>query len=1146
MNIKCYVHNTCLFLFIVLLILLLIYSCNYNDNSKIYFALAGPLSGKSFSSGEAYLKGASLYIDEINEQGGINGRKIILNTYDDQNNNILAGQKALEIADNQRAMGVIGHHFSSCSIAGGKVYQQFGIPAVTPTSTNVNVTLNNPWYFRLSFHDRFQARFLANYAVKILRFKNCLVISEKQTYGAFIAEIFVDTFRNLDGTIINHYIFDTTESNINEQIDHIVQSLNKIDADKYLIFIASHIPEGVQFIRKIRNNNNQQFILLPDAFAGKEFASKLTGFPEEQLNPGCLTNNIYVASPFFYDTANKYSQIFKQKYIEKYHQEPDWRAAFSYDAAKLLCHAIQKQNITGSQSVLKEERQRVRDFLVSLNNSKLGIDGLTGKTWFDSNGDAAKPLAIGSFYHQNLVSSFTQLKPVNQSYYKEELQKKIAKGTVIQVDNTYMYRTNVIYTGININSIEELDLNEQIHTIDFYIWFKFKGSIDVQEIQFLNAVKPVQLGDPVQNESVNGEQYERYHVNAQFYMNTTNMFMEPGSNLLGFSFRHLQKNTHYLNFVSDIYGMNAQTNETMLKSLNRPLSILSNMDYYASRILFYSDITNINAFGSPRYLPESNNGSIEYSCYNFFIQINENQKSFRRVTWNFYLNSICTIIAIILILSSIGIFNTFVIEFPRLSWFIQLLLGYMLLISSEPLLLALKEIYNDLFYFKIIKNMYDIFWWITPAIFINLAIKRFVWIPLEENTGRKIPKIVTNSVVFLVYLLTSFGIIAYVFDQKLTSLLATSGVLAMIIGLAIQVNISNIFSGIVINIEQPFRIGDWIKIDHKYKGKVIDITWRTTRILTPQGNILSFPNGYTSESPINNYCFPDKYIWVKIVVHVSPEYPPEKIEKICIDAVLSIDGLVKEKPPIVRFELSDWSANYVILFCIDDYENKFKYKSMAFRRIWTHLNRIGIEPAIKKQEIHVFKGAKNRGEAALNPIAILQEIDIFMLFPEEVKKDLSLKMHKKTYQPEEAIIKQGEPGDSLFIVVEGSVSVRIKIDNKQVEVDRMGANAFFGEMALLTGEPRTASIVAITECILYEITKNDISPLLSQYPEIIDILSKELTRRTLNRQMKKDKYNEENADKDALNKSFFSKISNFFSLNKQNYELSDSAIDTHE
>ena len=1134
---------------IVILLLFSIFSCNSKDNSSITIALVGPLSGKSSSSGEAYLKGANLCIDEINQQGGIHGKKIILKPYDDQNKAELAKQKALEIADNQLAIGVIGHHFSSCSIAGGNIYKQYGIPAITPTSTNEKVTLNNPLYFRLTFNDRFQARFLANYASKVFNYKYCTLISEKKPYGTFISKNFRETFQELGGIIKGQYIFDAKENNINEQIDHIVQSIMMNNSSEYtdknsFIFIASHIPEGIQFIKKIRSSNNNQMILLPDAFAGKEFASTISSFPEEQMNPGFYSKNIYVASPFFYDTANKLAQVFKQKYIEKYQHEPDWRAAFAYDATQLLCHAVKKQKITGKESILQEERKAVRNYLLSINNPKLGIDGLTGKTWFDSNGDATRPLSIGTFYHPKLVPSFTQLRPVNRSFSQKELQNKIADGSIINIDNQCMYRTNVIYTGVNINSIEDLDFNQKIHMIDFYIWFKYRGNVDTSNIQFLNAVKPVPLGSPIQKESVNGKQYERYHVKAQFYMNSTDMFVKPGSNMLGFSFRHSQYNSNYLHFVSDINSMNDRKKNKIVNSLNQAHTALSNSDYFAKKIIFFSDITSIDAFGSPQYLADSSiNGSVEFSCYNFFVHINEKNKSFRRVSWNFYLNAIATIVAIVLIVSGASILRRQVNQYPRLSWLSQLFLGYMLLIFSEPMLLALEEIYNDMLYFKIIKNVYDIFWWIVPAIFINMAIKRFVWIPLEEKTNRKIPEIVTNSVVFLVYVLTFFGIIAYVFNQKLTSLLATSGVVAMIIGLAIQVNISNIFSGIVINIEQPFRIGDWINIDNKYKGKVVDITWRTTRILTPQGNILSFPNSYTSESPINNYCFPNQYIWVKIVIHVSPEYPPEKIEKICIDAVLSIDGLVKEKQPIVRFELSDWSADYIILFCIDDYENKYTFKSMVYKRIWTHLNRIGIEPAIMKQEIHMFKGQKDRGEVALSPMVVLQEIDIFRSFSEEIKKDLSLKMHRKHYQPEEPIIQQGDPGDSLFIIVEGSVSVRINIDNKQVEVDRMGANDFFGEMALLTGEPRTASIIAISDCVLYEITQSDISHLFTQYPEIIDILSKELTLRTLNQQKKKDQYHEAYIDKDALNKSFFAKISNFFRLNKQNYELSDSSID---
>ena len=191
----------------------------------------------------------------------------------------------------------------------------------------------------------------------------------------------------------------------------------------------------------------------------------------------------------------------------------------------------------------------------------------------------------------------------------------------------------------------------------------------------------------------------------------------------------------------------------------------------------------------------------------------------------------------------------------------------------------------------------------------------------------------------------------------------------------------------------------------------------------------------------------------------------------------------------------------------------------------------------------MFKGVKDRGEEALSPLSILNEIDIFKSFTDEIKQNMSQKMRQHLYQPDDIIIQQGDQGDSLFIIVEGSVSVRIRIDGKQVEVDRMGASSFFGEMALLTGEPRNASIIAITNCLLYEITQCDIAPLFNQYPEITEILCNELTRRTVNRQKKKDEYNLEKIDKEALSKTFFSRITTYFGLGKNGQKIENVCVD---
>jgi len=1123
-------------------------ACQKKNPSNIHLALVAPLTGESSSSGKAYLDGVRMMIDQINDQGGVNGNQIVLDIYDDQNNHQLAVKQAQKIAQKTSAVGVIGHHYSSCSIAGGAIYEQYGIPAISPTSTNIQVTQNNPWYFRVTFHDNYQARFLANYAAKILQKKQFVLISESQAYGAYITEIFEQKIKRLQCVVQKKYTFNTQNQSIGQQLQEIVQSLhqNHFSEENTLFFIASHVPEGIQLIKMIREKNMNHVILLPDAFAGQSFVRKILALPSEKYNPGAYTHNIFVACPFIYDIANKSAQIFKQEYIERFHDAPDWRAAFAYDAAKMMIHAIEKCHISGNNDIIKKERKAIRDCLLSMNNREKGINGLTGRIWFDKNGDAAKPLTIATFYQQNFVSAFTQLNVSNRSYSKTILKKKLADQSIVDIDGQYMDCKHIIYTGINVNAIEEVDFRNQTHLLDFYIWFKYRGHIDVIDLQFLNARCPVEFGDPIQKEIINGEYYEMYHVVGKFALNTSDMFVEAGHNMLGFSFRHAKKTANNLVYVSDIIGMNDITDRSMIKHLNQTMPMVFHSGYFVQNLIYFSDIVYKNIFGNPKYLTDFKNGGVAFSCYNFFICINEKKVSFRRISWNYYLNLVLSITSVLVTLIMIIMLKSFVIKHPRMSWLFQAILGFVLLISSEPLLIRLCSDSENLSFFSTIKLTYDLLWWIVPATLINLAIKRFIWVPLEQKTNRNIPKIVTNSVIFFVYLMTVFGIIAYVFDQKLTSLLATSGVLAMIIGLAIQVNITNIFSGIVINVEQPFRIGDWIEIDQKFKGKVIDITWRTTRILTHQGSILCFPNSYTSESPINNYCYPDKHVWVKVIIHVNPTYSPEKIKKICMDAMLSIDGLVKDAEPLIRFQLSDWSADYILLFCINDYEKKMQYKSEVYERIWIHLNRIGIEPAIQRQEVHMFKGVKDRGEEALNPLSILNEIDIFKAFTDEIKHNLSQKMHEHLFQPDDIIIQQGDQGDSLFIIVEGSVSVRITIDEKQIEVDRMGASSFFGEMALLTGEPRTASIVAISNCLLFEITKVDIAPLFKQYPEITQILSNELTRRVVNRQKKKDNYNEKKIDKEALNRSFFSKISDYFGIRKNGQIIDHENLDNDQ
>ena len=1113
----------------------------FNHQGTIHIALVAPLSGKSYLCGRAYLRGVKMYIDKINQTGGVNGKKIILDIYNDENDTQKARQKSLEIVRKKRAIAVIGHHYSSCSIEGGKVYNQFGIPAVTPTSTNINVTSDNPWYFRMLYNDNYQATLLANYAYRILKYKNCIVIKENQAYGAHISKTFNLNFSRLGGKVAHTFDYDATQENVNEQLTSIVQSLKvKGINEQTLIFISGHMAEGIQLIKKIRDSRLKSAIMVPDAFAGNEFAARISKLSKGINVQGFYSKNIFIASPFSYDTAKQPAQIFKQKYINIYKEEPDWRAAYAYDSAMLICKAIQQTKISGNIDHLSEERKIIRNYLSSINNFNYAVKGLTGLNFFDTKGDAYKGLSLITFDKNNLLSAYTQLQMVNFPFSDMEDPKKQADQSIVRIGDQYFYQTRFVYTGTKINSIESLDIRNQTHVLDFFIWFKYNGDIHPQNILFLNAIDPITLDKPVQKVESYGTTYEMYHVKGKFKIFYSDLFSNPGSRVLGFSFRHAEKSNYNVIYVSDISSMNESANAKLIESLNLSPTMQSRLELSVKKILFYSDIIETDTLGNPTYQFVSENAVVEFSRYNHFLQLTEKKVSLRRMINNFYVNLFLFIAVGIILMLSIIAFKSTVNTYQRSTWVIQSLCGYVILTSGEQLFLTYNATAIDPFYSQLVEQLFDILWWLISAVIINQAIKRFIWRPLEKKTNRIIPNVVINSASFFVYLMTSFGILAYVFDQKLTSLLATSGVLAMIIGLAIQSNITNIFAGIVINIEQPFRIGDWIEIDDRFIGKVIDITWRTTRVLSIEGNILSFPNSFASESPINNFSYPDQKVWVKIKVHVDPQYPPSKIKKICKDAVLSIEGLVKNERPLIRFVMREWSTDYTVLFCIDSYANIFKYKSKVYERIWNHLNRIGISHPVQRRKVHMFRGEKGRGESAINPLAVLNDISIFEPVPDDVKEHLSLKMKKRIFLQDEIIIKQNDVGELFYIIVEGSVSVLIEFDNKQFEVERLGANDFFGEISLLTGESRSASVISITDCLLYEIKKSDFVPLIDNYPEITDILSNELLRRAVNRQEKEQQYNMKKIDQGTLKRSFVSKLSSYFTLDKKDANNSDS------
>ncbi len=939
---------------------------------SIHVAFAGPLSGDGATAGKLMSQAIQLYFDEINKKGGINGKKIVLDTFDDKNNAEVAKQQAIKIIEQNKAIAVIGHWYSSASISAGKVYKEYKIPAITPGSTNLAVTQDNEWYFRNIYNATASGKFLANYVKNVFKQNNVTIIREKAAYGSYLAEIFKQESKKLDIVVKNDWQYDNNDKDLSNKFIKIINELK--DKDAGIILLAVQATEGVELVKLIKDAGIRNTIIGASSLSEQTFLDGFEHFPIEKEYPGFYINDIYVATPLIFDTANEKAQKFKEDYQTKYQEDADWSAAYAYDSAMLVVEAIKKAKIGIVEQTITEKRQKVRDILASFNNVYAGIKGVTGLNYFDDTRDAQKPVSLGVYKNKRSVSALTQLKPIRSLNEISDLNQARKEDRIISIDNKYMYKTNVVYTGVEFFNITDIDVKNLLATLEFKLWFRFQGDFNPADIEFSNTIEPdkiaEQLKKPIETKTKTKTNitYKVYRIKAKFKTDFISDYYLFRQHILGISFRHHSLTRNNLVYVTDILGMGLTSEKELIQRLTKNKIINPISGWLMTRTWFFSQITREYSGGDPDHL-NSSDGLIEYSRFNSVIQIKMGQFTLRGMVpykFSYHLAIISGLLFLLL-----AIVTNKKQRFSQVVWFFQVLLAFMFLLSAEVIIFSdwLSESSN-IHQMELIVRIFGILWWMIPAALINVAAERFIWTPLEEKTG-PIPNIIRNFFAMAVYIMAITCIIVFVYEKEFTSLLATSGMLAMIIGLAIQVNISNVFSGIVINMERPFRIGDWVQIAGLEEGEVVDINWRATRIRNRSGCTLSIPNSIASESVILNFHYPDETYWLWPTVYVHPRHHPEKIKQLLLDALLTSDKVLKKPEPMVLFVgINEWSASYWIAFCADNYGDKNFILEDVWNKVWVYLDNANIEPAVMRQEVHVFKGDKK--------IPTVTEVDVLL------------------------------------------------------------------------------------------------------------------------------------------------------------------------
>ncbi len=457
-----------------------------------------------------------LYFDAVNGQGGVRGHPLKFIEFDDQGDPAVAVQRAKEAAASS-AVAVIGHFASGTSVPAGPVYKQARVPAITATSNADSITVANPWYFRLTFDTSAQGSGLAAYAKKILGFGKASVLYSDEDYGRSLLASFEDAYPEQKGSIRYTWCWKAgaTPAEHDALMRQVAHDVTYGDAGAVILAISPYTAakDAVCFLRR----NGAAPVMLGGSALGNQFCELFKDEPEERLEPGFFTNNLYSASPIIFDSANDRGLAFVDHYQKAFGERPASRAAKHYEAAQLISEALLKTDVLLTGSSRDEDRRKLRDWLASQNSPDGAVQGITGPLYFDENQTLPQPMRVGRCVEGHYVSAPIQLQAIPNPDLID-LDKELAAGEVIRIDQRFYWFQRVVYTGIDINQIGHVDPSKGTFAADFYLWFRYAGDDQVLDVDLNSASEksPYDPKFPLLEKEIDGLKYRLYRVKGDF------------------------------------------------------------------------------------------------------------------------------------------------------------------------------------------------------------------------------------------------------------------------------------------------------------------------------------------------------------------------------------------------------------------------------------------------------------------------------------------------------------------------------------------------------------------------------------------------------------------------------------------------------
>lgn len=365
-------------------------------------------------------------------------------------------------------------------------------------------------------------------------------------------------------------------------------------------------------------------------------------------------------------------------------------------------------------------------------------------------------------------------------------------------------------------------------------------------------------------------------------------------------------------------------------------------------------------------------------------------------------------------------------------------------------------------------------WWILSAR-LMVAI---LYYALGHDRKSREAKLFIDLTAAAVYVGAGLIVLKSVLALSVGGLVATSGVVAIVLGLALQNTLSDVFSGIAVDIEAPFQVGDRISLGNNIEGQVVEMNWRSIRVQTDGADIAIIPNSVVAKLEIVNRSVPTRVRTVSVQLWCPVSSDPDRVLEVLREATLLCPAiLATPAPSMTLVRMGPHWNNYSISFSVADTQLVGATKSLLLRHARKQLYHAGL----------LEKRHRRNETAPCNLLPIretLRELAVFECLSPAQLDELAGHVVTRRLEPDDLLFSQGSADATLYIVASGVLEISQLNNGSTVTLGNLGAGEYVGEIGLLTGTPHAATARAGTHCYIQQLPRTALEPLLAANPAL--------------------------------------------------------------